>query len=428
MGKPDFSGEPITHCRLCGNTHLENLGSLGTLSLTGHFPASPDENVPRLPLDLVHCSGGEEACGLVQLGHAFDPRLSFCKGYGFLSGLNPAIGAHLKSIADEIIAMGILNPGDTVLDIGSNDGTFLSFFPDRVYRLAGIDPAAKDLPSKYPGECRVIPDFFSLQAIKEAGLRHCFRVITAFSVFYDTPHPETFIKDALSLLDDPGVIVLEVGYWPEIMRDGAYDVICHEHAAYYSLRQIIWLCERVGLKIISCQMNPFNGGSLRVTLARKGKERTGFLENVLSRILEEELSSGKDCLRTFFERSSHNQKIIREYFEAAQTRKKKIYGYGASTKGNVILQYCRLGPADLLAVADINPAKWGRMTPGSNIPIIPEDEARRGKPDVFFVLPWHLRDYIIEKEKAFIEQGGELVFPLPRFSIVNKNNRGESGS
>lgn len=430
-GKPQENmNEPyqeITACRVCGNTDLEMILDLGNQSLTGVFPSSADESVTSGPLQLVKCITNEanEACGLVQLRHSYSIDEMYGDNYGYRSGLNLSMVDHLKSIVGDILDRIAIEPGDLIIDIGSNDGTLLGFYPSGSATLVGIDPTAQKFKDYYPDHVRVMPEFFSSEAVKTQFGERKAMAVTSISMFYDLEQPLEFAGNVHEILADEGIWVLEQSYLPTMVEMNAYDTVCHEHVEYYALKQIKWIADRVGFKIVDVGLNTVNGGSFAVTLAKSAsrhEENTTVVEEMLGR----ELALGLGTLvpyRQFAKRVEDHRDELRSLIQSIKTRGESIVGLGASTKGNVVLQYCGLTQDDISSIAEVNQDKFGRMTPGTHIPIVPEDEARALHPDYFMVLPWHFKDHFVSKESRYLESGGKLLFPLPSIEVVSNEAR-----
>jgi hypothetical protein len=307
-----------------------------------------------------------------------------------------------------------------VLDIGSNDGTLLSFYPPENLTVVGIDPTAQKFAPFYRKHISVIPDFFSGELFRERfGTRRA-RIVTSISMFYDLENPLSFMEDVTSILEKDGIWHFEMSYLPAMVKTMGYDTICHEHLEYYSLRQIKWMTARCGLKILNVDFNETNGGSFAITVARQSSshpENTAQLE----RLLRDEETRGLSTVaqhRAFAEAvTGHKEKLL-NLLQSLKEQKRSVLGYGASTKGNVLLQHCGITPELLPAIAEVNKEKFGCFTPGTNIPIISELEAHAMKPDYLLVLPWHFRENIIQRESAFLKRGGKMIFPLPAIEIV----------
>lgn len=417
-----FMPTEIACCRICANSVLLPVLNLGPLALTGVFPRTADELVERAPLELVRCSRTEnvDACGLVQLRHSFEPTKMYGGNYGYRSGLNVSMVEHLRKLADTAKQIGTLAPGDLVLDIGSNDGTLLSAFTDRDAELVGMDPSAGKFHEYYPASALAISDFFSASAFRARFGSRKARIVTSIAMFYDLESPMDFVRQVKEVLADDGIWVLEQSYLPTMLAKTAYDTICHEHLEYYALRQILWMTCRSGLKIIDVELNDVNGGSFRVIAAHSESpyaDRSGLVRE----ILKSEDSLGLDGARlyeAFSGRVHEHKEQVRTCLQRLRREGKRVIGYGASTKGNVLLQYCGIDASDLECIAEVNLDKFGCFTPGTRIPIVSEQEARSRRPDVFFVLPWHFRQTTISREAAFLRSGGALLFPLPTLEIL----------
>jgi cyclopropane fatty-acyl-phospholipid synthase-like methyltransferase len=412
----------IQKCRICGNRDLVPVLSLGEQYLTGVFPNVREVTLSRGPLELVACNttGNRKACGLVQLRQSYNLEEMYGENYGYRSSLNQAMVKHLGAKVHQLIQRYPLEPGNLVLDIGSNDGTLLSFYPEENLTVVGIDPTARKFASFYRKHICLIPDFFSAELFREKfGTRRA-RVVTSIAMFYDLENPLSFMEDVTSILEKDGIWHFEMSYLPAMVKTMGYDTVCHEHLEYYSLRQIKWMTARCGLKILNVEFNDTNGGSFAVTVARQS---SSYPENAaqLEQLLNDEATQGLGTIaqQRAFEGAviSHKEKLL-GLLSDLKEQKRAVLGYGASTKGNVLLQHCGITPELLPAIAEVNKDKFGCFTPGTHIPIISEQEAHAMKPDYFLVLPWHFRENIIQRESAFLGRGGKLIFPLPSIEIV----------
>ncbi len=413
------SFKTIHACRICGNTHLESVLSLGEQYLTGVFPANSETSLTRGPLELVKCMG-DAACGLLQLRHSYHSNEIYGENYGYRSSLNQSMVRHLRDKVARLKARVDLQPGDLVLDVGSNDGTLLSFYPENLH-LVGMDPTAAFFRQYYRPDIQVIPDFFSLERFRREMSSGSAKIISTIAMFYDLESPQTFAKDIAALLDRDGIWHFEQSYMPLMLSQNAYDTICHEHLEYYGLQQIQWLLDRNGMKILSVELNDINGGSFAVTAARADSKYAADSEGV-AELLRREKEGGLDGLRPFAEfrdRVFAHRDRLRRKLEEFRSEGAKVLGYGASTKGNVILQFCGVTPDLLPAIAEVNEMKFGKCTPGTNIPIISEKEAHAMNPDCFLVLPWHFRRNLLEREADFLKGGGKMLFPLPEIEMVS---------
>jgi hypothetical protein len=407
----------ISQCRICDSARLDVLLELGRQSLTGVFPRTPDQPLTSGPLTLARCGD----CGLVQLLHSYDRSELYGPHYGYRSSLNSMMVQHLQAKARALAGFVDLRPGDVVVDIGSNDGTFVSAFSGRDLCLVGCDPSAARWHTSYPAGSRLVPDFFSADLYRaQIGPRPA-RLVTSIAMFYDLERPLQFMREVESILADDGVWHLEQSYLPAMLEMNAYDTICHEHLEYYALKQIEWMAERVGLRILDVELNDANGGSFAVTLGKDGGG-VRLADARVDRLLRDEKEAGFDTLepfRRFRETVLAHRRELRSRLEEIQASGQTILGYGASTKGNVLLQFAGIDRKLLPAIAEVNEDKFGCFTPGTGIPIISEREAHALRPDYFLVLPWHFRAGLIEREVGYLRSGGRLLFPLPRLEVVS---------
>ncbi len=412
----------IKKCLICGNEKLVPILNLGMQYLTGVFPKTKNISVGRGPLQLVKCQEDLEGkyCGLLQLRHIYKAGDLYGQTYGYRSSLNRSMVEHLNRKVKMILRKVTLRPGDMVIDIGSNDSTLLQSYPAQGVILIGVDPLGEIMRKYYSPHIHLIADFFSKKAVeKHFGSRKA-KIITSIAMFYDLEFPLEFMQQVYELLADDGVWVFEQSYMPTMLSTNSYDTVCHEHLEYYRLKQIKWMADRVGLKILDVEFNQTNGGSFSVMAAKQDssyQEARGLVNKILKS--EEKLGLHKlEPYRAFEKRTFQHKIMFRTLINKLNKRGKKVFGYGASTKGNVILQFCKLRERDIPFIAEVNEDKFGAYTPGTLVPIISEQAARAMKPDYFVVLPWHFKDNIIPREQAFLKRGGKLLFPLPRPEVV----------
>ncbi len=412
----------IKQCRICGNNDLFPILHLGEQALTGVFPRSRDHRITSAPLELVKCQerGSSDGCGLVQLRHSFGISEMYGENYGYRSALNRSMVEHLHNKVKTILSRISVSPGDLVIDIGSNDSTLLQAY-SRDLVLVGIDPTGGRFGKYYPDHVQLIPDFFSSHLVDTRFGGQKARIITSIAMFYDLEVPLDFVEQIYHTLSDDGVWVFEQSYLPMMLKTNSYDTICHEHLEYYRLKQIKWIMDKVGFKIIDIESNMVNGGSFCVTVAKQNSHYPEAV-SIVDELLDEEINKVLDTEKPYLEFKQrvyrHREQLLR-LLEESKHDGKKILGYGASTKGNVVLQFCDLTENHIPYIAEVNADKFGSYTPGSYIPIISEEEARAMKPDCFMVMPWHFKENIIKRERAFLEGGGELLFYLPQLEIVD---------
>ena len=406
----------ISRCRVGNSENLVSVLSLGHQTLTGVFPKNTTQEITRGPLELVWCPDS----GLLQLKHSYEPSEMYGDNYGYRSGLNQSMVSHLTDKVSYLQKLVPLNPGDVVVDIGSNDATTLKAYTAKSIRRIGIDPTGKKFAQYYPAEITLVPTFFSAEAF-HAVEKNRARILTSIAMFYDLESPVSFARQVESILADDGVWHFEQSYMPSMLRMNAYDTICHEHLEYYSLGVIKSILESSDLRLVDVVMNSVNGGSFAVTATKKSNKSISSNHTLIDWLLGQEDRMGVNTprpYREFEERVYRHRDDLGRLIRALKSDGKKIIGYGASTKGNVLLQFCGLTSDDIPAIADVNPNKFGCFTPGSNIPIVSENDAKAMKPDYFLVLPWHFKDGIVRREKEFLASGGKMIFPFPEIEII----------
>ncbi len=406
----------IEKCRICGNTALELVLDLGEQMLTGVFPRERDAEVTVGPLRLVKCIGGNDVCGLLQMQHSYDLSEMYGENYGYRSGLNASMVEHLHRKVEKILELVDLKPGDLVIDIGSNDSTTLQAYPPSGIDLVGIDPTGPKFSEYYPPHIQLIPDFFSAELLTERFPSRKARVVTSFSMFYDLENPMSFMQQVHDVLADDGIWVFEQSYMPTMLETNSYDTVCHEHLEFYALRQIKYMADRVGLRILEVEFNDINGGSFSITAGKV--LGNSCIPEAVQEILDAEQDKGLDTLlpyQEFSERVTRTRIDLLEFIESAHAQNATVAVLGASTKGNVLLQYCGLTTDQVSCVGEVNAEKFGCYTPGTWIPIIAEAELLADKPDYMIVLPWHFRKFFLANKKL---TGMKLVFPLPEVEVV----------
>lgn len=405
----------VEKCRICGNKELTCVLDLGEQMLTGVFPEKKFAKVTSGPLRLVKCMGSN-SCGLLQMEHSYDLAEMYGKNYGYRSGLNASMVNHLHNKVKKIMESVKLVDGDLVVDIGSNDSTTLQAYPKTGLNLIGIDPTGVKFHEYYPKHVQLIPDFFSSKLLKERFPNKKAKVVTSFSMFYDLEAPMQFMQEVFDVLADDGIWVFEQSYMPTMLDKNSYDTVCHEHLEFYALHQIKWMADRVGFKILDVEFNDVNGGSFSI-MVTKAKGDTKVAPSV-QKILDEEVTLGLHTLKPyqeFAERVEKTRVQLLDFIKKAQAEGKTVAAIGASTKGNVLLQYCGLTEDKIFQVGEVNTEKFGCYTPGTWLPIVPEKDLLSKKPDYLLVLPWHFRSFF-ENNKAFSKMN--LVFPLPQVEVL----------
>jgi hypothetical protein len=388
---------------------------LGEQALTGVFPRTVNEVITAGPLRLVWCPES----GLLQLDHSFNLSEMYGDNYGYRSGLNQSMVRHLTAKVTELQRMYGLDPGDTVLDIGSNDGTTLRAFTTPGIHRVGVDPTGSKFRQYYTDDITLVSDFFSAEVYWRASPRAA-KIITSIAMFYDLESPLEFVRQVEQVLAPGGIWHFEQSYMPSMLRMTSYDTVCHEHLEYYSLSVVQRLLASAGMRLLDVKMNSINGGSFAVTAVRTNDPRQGS-EAVIEWLLGQEERMGLDTprpYRDFEERVYRHRADLMRLLASLSAAGKKVIGYGASTKGNVVLQFCGVTTDQVIAIAEVNPDKFGALTPGTHIPILSEAEARAMKPDYFLVLPWHFKEGIVQREAEFLAGGGRMIFPFPEIEII----------
>ena len=406
----------IDKCRICGNCRLERVLDLGEQMLTGVFPRERGADITVGPLRLVKCTGRDEVCGLLQMEHSYDLGEMYGDNYGYRSGLNASMVEHLHNKVKKILGQVVLSEGDLVIDIGSNDSTTLQAYPLSGPVLVGIDPTGTKFHNYYPPHILLIPDFFSAHLLNEHFPGQKAKVVTSFSMFYDLEDPMSFMQQVFDVLADDGIWVFEQSYMPTMLDTNSYDTVCHEHLEFYALRQVKWMADRVGFKIIDVEFNDVNGGSFSVSVSKSHGDLT--VAPSVQKILDDERAKGLDTLvpyQKFAERVVQTKHELVKFIELAHFKGKTLAVLGASTKGNVLLQYCGISTKEVEFVGEVNSEKFGCYTPGTWIPIISEQELLAKKPDYLIVLPWHFRQFFVANKNL---SGMRLVFPLPNVEVV----------
>ena len=400
-------------CRSCESGRLQSVLDLGNLYVSNFADVPDSGRWPRVPLDLILC----QDCGLAQLRHT-TPAEWLYTHYWYKSGISATMRAALADIARKAAYFAGLHAGDSVLDIGCNDGTLLRSYEHDDVRRVGFEPAENLACEAAAGTDRIVPDFFSARPV--AGEQ--FRVVTSIAMFYDLEDPRAFVADVASILMEEGVWVIEMHYLPVILECNAFDAICHEHLEYYSLSSLEPLLARHGLLVADVETNDVNGGSFRVYVVHRNSPavsvpaRRERVDAMRARERTAELVK-PSVYQEFGARVRLIGAKLQEWMRNERRHGQEISAYGASTKGNTLLQVFGLDHTVIRSAAERNPEKWGKYTVGTWIPIVSEAEAR-AHADNFLVLPWHFMDEIQIREHDFLARGGKLVAPLPNLRTI----------
>ena len=409
-------------CRICGSSELTQVISLGEQYLQGSFVKSGKEDPPlrKISLSLVRCdpTKDEKACGLLQMKHSVPPEILY-SSYWYRSGTNQTMRDHLQGIAKE--AQALIGKSDVrVLDIGCNDGTLLKNYPDNYVKF-GVDPS--DVAQEIQDNIKVIQDIFPSEELTKIVDVKKFDIITSIAMFYDLEDPLNFCREIKRILSDQGLWIFEMSYMPQMLRMNSYDTICHEHLEYYSLAVLEYLLKKAGLKIFDLQLNDINGGSIRCyathidNFSFKSSQSQQRIKQLRQEEFDMELDTDKPY-KNFQDRINVHREQLISLLKTLKKDNKSIHIYGASTKGNTILQWCGIDNRLIDYAADRNPDKFGAYTLGTDIPIISEAESRAMKPDYYLVLPWHFKEEFLKREEEMLKNGTGLIFPLPEIQVI----------
>lgn len=417
-------------CRVCGSTALTPVISLGEQHLQGSFYKEGESAPPlrRIDCSLVRCNPtqDETACGLLQMAKSVPPNVLYA-AYWYRSGTNQTMRSHLAGIAETAAAMagagGAKARSIAVLDIGCNDGTLLRSYP-KTFRKFGVDPSdiAREVDDK---SITVVNDLFPSPELDRVTKGKKFDVITSIAMFYDLEDPVAFARTIERYLADDGLWIVEMSYMPKMLEMNSYDTICHEHLEYYSLAVLEQIMRRAGLKVVRVEENDINGGSIRCYVARSDSIRyrrpewMADIATMRQREFDLELDTDKPY-KDFQDRINvHRQKLV-QLLNDLKKKGAKIHIYGASTKGNTILQWCGIDHRIIEYAAERNPDKYGARTLGTDIPIISEAESRAMNPDYYLVLPWHFAAEFLKREEKTLAAGVGMIFPLPEIRVVKR--------
>ena len=403
----------IKQCRNCKSKKLIELFSLGNLCFTGKFSSLKD-NIKKKPVTVVLC----KSCELVQLAHNYNLKYLYGPDYGYRTGINKTMTEHVKKITKILAKKTSLKKNDLVLDIASNDGTLLNSYKKNVIKF-GVDPVLNKYRKNYKKIKYSVSGFFSASKVKEKTKKK-FKIISALSVFYDLLNPNKFLKDVKTLLLPEGIFLLEFADLASIIKYKMFDTICHEHLEYYSSKVIINLVKKNNLRVFDIKRNFINGSSKQYYICHKNskiKSKSKIIKQTLmyeSKLKLNKLKTFQDFIRKI---NLLKNRLINK-IKYIRKNNQNIHCYGASTKGNVLLQYFNIDNKKISFAAERNQNKYGLVTPGSKIKIISEENSRKMKPDYYLVLPWHFKKEILKREKNTLRKGTKFIFPLPKFEII----------
>lgn len=403
------------YCRNCKNKKFKKILKIGKQCISSVFPDKKVNLNKKYLLDLFEC----QKCKLVQLSKIPPLQDMYGQNYGYRTSLSPLMINHMKEKFLNLKKLNIIKKNSNILDIGSNDGTFLNFFKNYNINIFGMDPSAKKFLKYYDKKINVIIDFFSRKKLEEKYKNKKFDLITSFAMFYDIEDPNSFCKDISYLLSDKGYWILEFSYFPLLLKNLTYDQICHEHVTYYTLKTFIGVISKNNLRVVDFRFNEINGGSIEVICCKKNSKIKSKVKKIKKQLSLEDKIDHKAYDR-LNNRIENTKKVLNLFL--SNVKKNEVIGYGASTKGNIVLNHCEINSKNLKYICDANPYKFGRYTPGSSIKIISKRKMRQLKPKYLLVLIWSFRSEVILQEINFIKSGGKLIFHLPSFHIIDKTN------
>lgn len=414
-------------CRLCGSKSLTSIVDLGSQMLASAFVSKENQDclpLRKVPLELVRCNPeiDEDACGLVQLRHTFPSDIMY-SDYWYASGVNQTMRDALADITRRATDFVSLNKGDIAVDIGCNDGTLLKSYKliNSELNLVGFDPAENFLGVQGEGFLR-INDYFNKASYTDALGAKKAKIVTSIAMFYDLEDPVAFSREIADILDDNGIWILQMADLPNMLIHNMFDNICHEHVTYYHLAPMEYLLRRCNMKLVDVEMNQVNGSSYRFYIRKNtGPNPSKDAMKRIAKVRFDEFNMALDTdspYKRFKDNIERNKNDLLFFINQERAKGKKVFVYGASTKGNVLLQYCELNEEILPCAAERNPRKWGTKTLGSGIPIVSEEDARAMTPDYFLVLPYHFLDEMLAREQDFISRGGKFIVPVPRVKLV----------
>jgi len=407
----------ITKCRVCSSPDLEDAFSLG-MQVVKDFLDAPNLEGKKGPLDVVLCHN----CGLLQMKHTFDKEYLYTHYY-YRSGTSPTMVKELADIVHNAERLVPLNPSDIVIDIGSNDGTLLRQYNYSNLIKVGFEPS--NLWKFGLGQDSIIiNDYFSAKAFTERYPGKKAKIITSIAMFYDLDDPNSFTEDIRTILDPHGVWIIQMNHLGLMLKNIGYDCISHEHLGYYSLTTMQYLLEKHDLQVFDVELNNVNGGSFRLYIKHSSDTSKQINSKKIKEIQGQEsvLKLSETYTYREFERKIQKQREkLQHLLSELKQKDKKIFIYGASTRGLVILEYCGIDDKIITVATDKNSDKWGKYLAGTKIKIIPLEDYRRLKPDFLLVLPYQYTNEIAYQERDFLENGGQLIIPLPEPRIIDKS-------
>ncbi len=402
----------IRQCRSCNSKNFIKILSLGNQYLSDFTKKSSKQKT--YPLNIILC----KKCNLVQLDYTTPAKYLYTERYGYKSGINKTMQDELKGIVSSGLKK-IKKTKDKIIaiDIGANDGTLLkNYSKNKVYRIA-VEPIKKLAKENSKNADLVINNYFSYEALNKKIKNLKADIVTVISCFYDMEEPNKFINDLTKILKEYGIIIIQQNYLVSMIKQCAFDNIVHEHLEYYSLLSLNNLLQKHDLEVFDVEQRELNGGSFRTYIGFRGKRK---ISKSVNEMVKKEKKLGLDKKKiylNFAKKIEQNKTKLVSFITKENNKGKKIYVYGASTRGNTLLQYFGLNNKLIKYAVERNPEKWGKIITSVNIPIISEEQARKDKPDYMLVLPWFFKKEFLKREKAYLKHG-HFIFPLPKFEVI----------
>ena len=402
----------IKKCRSCNSKNLISILSLGNQYLSDFVKIN--RKPKEFPLNMILCKD----CFLVQLDYSTPSKYLYTERYGYKSGINQTMQEELKEIVQKSLKKVKTSKKETIaVDIGANDGTLLKNYPKSIYRIS-VEPITKFAKESKKYSDKVINDFFTYESFYKALKNKKADIVTIISCFYDMEDPNKFVSDVKKIMKEDGICVIQQNYLVGMLKQNAFDNIVHEHLEYYSLLSLNNLLNRHGLEVFDVELRDLNGGSFRTYIALKGKRKITKAVEKLNQYEKRLKLNKKNVYLDFAKRIKNNKKRLFEFIKKESEKGKKIYLYGASTRGNTLLQYFGLDSKLITKAVERNPEKWGKIIASVGIPIVSEDEARKDKPEYMLVLPWFFKKEFLKRERKYLDNGGRFIFPLPKFEVI----------
>lgn len=406
----------IKICRICNSKDLADVIDLGNQPIPNGFlrKEALKLNEPRYPLSVVFC----ENCSLMQLKFLVNPETMF-KNYLYIPSSSKTRVEYFKKMADEVIEVGEMKQGDLVIDVGSNDGSLLICFRNLGMKILGIDPAENLVTVAALNGVYTVPGYFNSKLARKVAKKYGrAKAMTATNVIAHIPNLHEVIKGGEILLDTGGIFIMHFPYSYDLLENNLFDTIYHEHLSYFSVKSLLSLAKNSDLEIFDIHKSDLDGGSLRVFWKKRKNKKIKVKQEVIKKIIKDEEEYGLHSItayKEFEKRIAQLKKETLRQLKELKNKKKTIVGYGAAAKANVLLNYFSIDAKTIDYIVDSTPYKQGLYTPGSHIPIFPEDKIYETNPDYVLIFAWNFSKEIIEKNKKY---KGKFIVVEPKFKII----------